>query len=45
MLNDPAVNKLRRAITEVKQRWTVIGWVTKMYYLQLLRDSEGTLSR
>jgi hypothetical protein len=23
----------------------VIGWVTKIYYLELLRASEGTLSR
>jgi hypothetical protein len=25
----PAVSALRRAIVEVKQRWSVIGWVTK----------------
>jgi hypothetical protein len=37
----------RRAIAEAKQRsqWPVIGWVTKIYYLELLRVSEGTLSR
>jgi hypothetical protein len=37
----------RRAIAEVKQRsqWSVMGWVTKIYYLELLSDSEGTLSR
>jgi hypothetical protein len=35
----------RRAIVEGKQRWSVIGWITKMYYLTLLRASEGTLSR
>jgi hypothetical protein len=35
---------MRRAIAEVKQRWSVIGWVTKMY-LELLRASQGTLSR
>jgi hypothetical protein len=31
----------------IKQRsqWPVIGWVTKIYYLQILRASEGTLSR
>jgi hypothetical protein len=26
----------------VKQRWSVIGWVTKNFYLELLRASEGT---
>jgi hypothetical protein len=37
----------RRAIAEPKHRsqWPVIGWVTKIYYLELLRASEGTLSR
>jgi hypothetical protein len=37
----------RRTIVEAKQRsqWSVIGWVTKIYYLELLRASEGTLSR
>jgi hypothetical protein len=37
----------RRAIAEPKQRSqrSVIGWVTKIYYLELLRASEGTLSR
>jgi hypothetical protein len=36
----------RRAIAEAKHRsqWPVLGWVTKIYYLQLLRASEGTLS-
>jgi hypothetical protein len=28
-LDDPAVSALRRAIAEVKQHWSVIGWVTK----------------
>jgi hypothetical protein len=28
-LDDPTVNALRRVIAEVKQRWSVIGWVTK----------------
>jgi hypothetical protein len=28
-LNGPAVSALRRAIAEVKQRWSVIGWATK----------------
>jgi hypothetical protein len=37
----------RRVIAEAKHRsqWPVIGWVTKIYYLELLRASEGTLSR
>jgi hypothetical protein len=28
-LDGSAVSALRRAIAEVKQRWSVIGWVTK----------------
>jgi hypothetical protein len=44
-LDCPAVSALRRAITDVKQRWSVIGWITKIYYLELLRALEGTLSR
>jgi hypothetical protein len=28
-LDGPAVSVLRRAIAEVKQRWSVIGWVTE----------------
>jgi hypothetical protein len=45
-LDVPVVSALRRAIAEVKQRSAVIGWVTKkIYYLELLRASEGTLSR
>jgi hypothetical protein len=37
----------RGAIAEAKQcsQRSVIGWVTKIYYLELLRASEGTLSR
>jgi hypothetical protein len=38
----PPVSALRRAIAEVKQHWSVIGWV--IYYLELLRASEGTLN-
>jgi hypothetical protein len=38
-LDGLAVSALRRAITEVKGRWSVIGWVTKIYYLELLRAS------
>jgi hypothetical protein len=39
----------RRAIMEAKQcfQWSVIRWLTKKknYYLELLRASEGALSR
>jgi hypothetical protein len=37
----------RRAIAEANHRsqWPVLGWVTKIYYLELLRASEGMLSR
>jgi hypothetical protein len=28
-LDCPAISALRRTIVEVKQRWSVIGWVTK----------------
>jgi hypothetical protein len=28
-LDDPAVSELRRVIAEVKQHWSVIGWVTE----------------
>jgi hypothetical protein len=28
-LDGPAVSALRRAVAEVKQRWSIIGWVTK----------------
>jgi hypothetical protein len=43
----PRVQCARRAIAEAKQRsqWSVIGWVTKNYYLKLFRASQGTLSR
>jgi hypothetical protein len=44
-LDGPAGSALRRTIAEVKQRWSVIGWVTKHFYLELLRASRGTLSR
>jgi hypothetical protein len=34
-----------RVIAEAKQRsqWSVIGWVTKIYYLELLRALDGKL--
>jgi hypothetical protein len=39
-----AVSALRRAIAEVKQRWSIIRWVTKNDDdLELLRVSEGRL--
>jgi hypothetical protein len=44
VLDSLAVSALLRAIAEVKQSWSVIGWVTKIYYLELLCASEGTLS-
>jgi hypothetical protein len=28
-----------------QSQWLVLGWVTKIYYLELLRASEGMLSR
>jgi hypothetical protein len=34
----------RRAIAKVKQRWSVIGWVTKIYHLELLRASKGMVN-
>jgi hypothetical protein len=43
-LDGHAVNALS-AIAEVKQHYSVIGWVTDIYYLELLRTSEGTFSR
>jgi hypothetical protein len=30
-LHGPTVSAFRRAIAEVKQRWSVIGWVTKIF--------------
>jgi hypothetical protein len=36
-LHDPAVSALGRAIVEVKQRWLVIGWVTKNVLSRVLQ--------
>jgi hypothetical protein len=36
---------LQRQIAEDKQRWSVIGWMTKNYYLAFLGALEFTLSR
>jgi hypothetical protein len=48
-LDGPAVSALgvRSAIAESKQcsQRPVIGWMTKIYYLELLRASGATLSR
>jgi hypothetical protein len=44
-LDGPAVSAVRHAIAEVKQRWSNMRWIPKFYYLELLRASEGTLSR
>jgi hypothetical protein len=43
----PSGQCARRAIAEAKHRsqWPVMGRVTKIHYLELLRASEGTLSR
>jgi hypothetical protein len=45
-LDGPVVSA-RHAIAEAKQcpQRSITGWVTKIYYLELLRASEGTLSR
>jgi hypothetical protein len=40
-LDGPAVS----AIAKQRSQWSVKGWVTKIYYLELLRASEVTLSR
>jgi hypothetical protein len=42
-----ATRPARRAIAEAEQRsrWPVKGLVTKIYYPELLRALEGTLSR
>jgi hypothetical protein len=39
------LSALRRVIAKIKQRWSVIGGVTKNFCFELLRASEGTLSR
>jgi hypothetical protein len=43
----PRSQRARRAIAEAKQRSqrSVIRWVTRIYYLEILRVLEGTLSR
>jgi hypothetical protein len=38
VLDGPAVSAFRRAIAEVTQRWSVIGWVTKNL-LSMLRNA------
>jgi hypothetical protein len=44
-LDGPAVSALRRAIAEVKQRWSVIGWVTKYLHLQSLAPTNPHWAR
>jgi hypothetical protein len=39
-LDSPAISALRRAIAEVNQRWSVIGWVTKNLLSQALPSFE-----
>jgi hypothetical protein len=36
-LDGPTVSALQSAIAKVKQRWSVISWVTKNLYLEVLR--------
>jgi hypothetical protein len=43
-LDGPVVSAFQRTIAEVKQRWAVIVWVIKIYYLELLSAPEVTLS-
>jgi hypothetical protein len=35
----------RLAEAKHQSQWPVMGWVTKIYYLEFLRALEGTLSR
>jgi hypothetical protein len=46
VLNSCVKVRVWRAIVEAMQRsqWSVIGWLTKIYCLELLRASEDTLS-
>jgi hypothetical protein len=37
--------KLLSNVVTMMSQWPVLGWVTKIYYFELLRASEGTLSR
>jgi hypothetical protein len=43
-LDGPPVSTLRRAIAGVKQRWSVIGWVTKNCLSRATLSFKGTLS-
>jgi hypothetical protein len=47
LLSWPRGQCARRAMAEAKQhsQRSVMGWVTKIYYLELLRASESKLSR
>jgi hypothetical protein len=47
-LDGPAVSALgvrSRRLSNVRKGHAVIGWVTKIFYVEHLRASEGTLSR
>jgi hypothetical protein len=44
-LDGPKVNALGVRSRKLSSQWLVIGWVTKIYYLELLRASDGTFSR
>jgi hypothetical protein len=44
-LNDLAIASLGVRSRKLSNVRPVIGWVTKIYYLEFLRASEGTLSR
>jgi hypothetical protein len=41
----PAVVRSARGRGKQLSQWSVIGWVTKIYYHKLFRALEGTLSR
>jgi hypothetical protein len=45
VLDGPAVSALRHTIAKAKQLWSVTGEVTNIYYFELLRASEATISR
>jgi hypothetical protein len=44
-LNCLAVSALGTRSWKLRSKRSFMGWVTKIYYLELLRASEGTLSR
>jgi hypothetical protein len=44
-VHGPTVSALSVQLRKLSNALKVIGWVTKTYYLELLRASEGTLGR